>query len=409
MPGQGITVNAASTPIAYPNLNLYAKWGYKITWSITGSTTGTAPPVSYFEVGETVIFPSTNTYTRSNYALASGTGWNLSGQPMSLPSTYTMPSNDLTLNLIWEAIAYTITYMANISVIQSIDDTTLTVVKTFPKSDANPNPTVTIANYGSGIGEINYTSSAVPPSGKSFVRWSTDYRANRGTIYTPGQIITWDALSAQSLTLYLKWGYVITWNPNITGQATFSNTFEVGQTVSFPSTSSYKKTAFAIASGTGWNTYGQTTSLLSTYTMPSTNTSLYLIWSDMYDGKILNVFVENGGSGYTTPTLTASIGVDAVLNATVIGGAITDVTVVNGGSGYSSSSVITITGTGSGAAFTIIVGNSNTLKFSDLRNRFSANTSNLKAYYDGGTAGVPSGTTSIPNNQPLNMIAFKGK
>lgn len=62
-------------------------------------------------------------------------------------------------------------------------------------------------------------------------------------------------------------------------------------------------------------------------------------------GFVVNITVDTGGSGYTTPpavTITGGGGSGASATATVSGGAVTAITIVNNGSGYTSPPTVTV-------------------------------------------------------------------
>lgn len=90
-------------------------------------------------------------------------------------------------------------------------------------------------------------------------------------------------------------------------------------------------------------------------------------------GTIDRIVVENGGSGYVTPTITITgDGTGAAATATVVGGVITGITMTNIGSGYTWAK-ITITGTGSGAVIRPIL--------SPVNGHGSSAVSELGAFY----------------------------
>jgi phage tail sheath protein FI len=104
---------------------------------------------------------------------------------------------------------------------------------------------------------------------------------------------------------------------------------------------------------------------------------------------VTGVNITDGGSGYTTATVTFSPapvgGVTATGTAVISGGSITDITITNPGSGYTSAPTITITGDGTGATATAVVSdvdfddwaqpaqseNGTPRKFASLKNQFS--------------------------------------
>lgn len=80
---------------------------------------------------------------------------------------------------------------------------------------------------------------------------------------------------------------------------------------------------------------------------------VYTQWSNNYAYRVVNIVIENPGSGYILPpqiTITGGGGKGATAHAgPVVDGALTTIIIDNPGSGYTSTPTIIITGTGSGA------------------------------------------------------------
>lgn len=75
-------------------------------------------------------------------------------------------------------------------------------------------------------------------------------------------------------------------------------------------------------------------------------------------GNVLNIVINNAGSGYTSATVTIdppTSGVQATAVATVAGGIITEIIITNAGYGYNSVPAVTISGDGSNAAGTAVI------------------------------------------------------
>ncbi len=84
----------------------------------------------------------------------------------------------------------------------------------------------------------------------------------------------------------------------------------------------------------------------------------YANWanSPMPKGPLFNITVDNGGTGYTAPTVQIvdvyATGSGATATATVVGGVITQITVTSGGAGYTAPQAVITDPTGTGAAAT---------------------------------------------------------
>ena len=110
--------------------------------------------------------------------------------------------------------------------------------------------------------------------------------------------------------------------------------------------------------------------------------------SPMPMGRIANITVDSGGTGYTAPVITITdvyfTGNGAAASATVVGGVITNITVLNPGSRYTAPVVIIQDTTGTGAAATANMGGpftSGIRKFVDtMPGLNSAQANNLGSY-----------------------------
>lgn len=92
-------------------------------------------------------------------------------------------------------------------------------------------------------------------------------------------------------------------------------------------------------------------------------------------GTVSGVSVDEGGSGYTTATVSflGGGGSGATATATVSGGAVTAITVTSAGTGYTSAPTVTISGDGTGAEATAsIYTDSIWFYFSPTQDDFSA-------------------------------------
>jgi hypothetical protein len=89
------------------------------------------------------------------------------------------------------------------------------------------------------------------------------------------------------------------------------------------------------------------------------DTALQTQWDvqqNAVDGAIYNIKVVNGGSGYTSATVSIEgDGTGAAATATIAGGVVTGVTMTNPGSGYNQV-VVTISGDGNGATARAVLG-----------------------------------------------------
>jgi hypothetical protein len=96
-------------------------------------------------------------------------------------------------------------------------------------------------------------------------------------------------------------------------------------------------------------------SVSSTNSLSQIDTPQYNVEVLAVSGAVSSVIVTNGGSGYTTPTVTITgNGSGATATAVVVGGVITKILVTNSGAGYTYANVV-ITGAGSNAAARVVL------------------------------------------------------
>jgi hypothetical protein len=159
-------------------------------------------------------------------------------------------------------------------------------------------------NGGTGI--TNATSTSYPtktptvaangftaPSGKRFIRWSTENASNSGTTYTAGNTYTFTSNNTSSVTLYAKWGVTLSYNINgggtaITVTAPTSVTEESGYVIAAVPT--LKAVGYAFG---GWATSTALATVLavanaggSTYTLGIADATLYAIWTENTGQKV---------------------------------------------------------------------------------------------------------------------------
>ena len=127
------------------------------------------------------------------------------------------------------------------------------------------------------------------------------------------------------------------------------------------------------------------------------------------DGVITGIPVSDGGSGYTSPTVTISggLGIGAAATATVSGGAVTAITISDGGSGYLSTPTVAITGGGgSGATATATVSSGVVIAIT-VTNGGSGFTSPTVAITGGGGSGATA-VTSVANGAVTAITVTNG-
>ena len=106
------TGTAYSNSQSYPfltNLALYARWGNLITYTSEGATSGSPSRASESWASGSINLPTVGTMVRAGYTFS---GWNTGTQTYAGGASYT-PTAGITLNPVWTANAYTISYNSN--------------------------------------------------------------------------------------------------------------------------------------------------------------------------------------------------------------------------------------------------------------------------------------------------------
>ena len=272
---QGTRFNPSSSFTGWinsSNLTVYAKWGYTVQYQQNPNepyktATGPLPPSSNEESG-TIIGNGGLLYAPINLSLTgykinndnNTCGWNSNKDATSSLSTISSLNEHLTLYPIWKADSYTINYNAN---------------------GGSGNPYNDMILYGNNIViKSSNQVSITPPSGRVFVRWSTESQERQGIKYNVGDSETWSTPSTR--TLYAKWGYKVIYNSNNgDGNLPIYDVEEPGCNIRISrNTSGIKKLGYTIASGSGWNTNSSGNTSITDITIPaSTDITLYIVWN----------------------------------------------------------------------------------------------------------------------------------
>ena len=106
------TGTAYTNSQSYPflaNLTLYARWGNIITYTSQGATSGSPSRSSESWVSGSINLPTVGTMVKAGYTFS---GWNTGTQTYAGGASYT-PTAGITLNPVWTANTYTISYNSN--------------------------------------------------------------------------------------------------------------------------------------------------------------------------------------------------------------------------------------------------------------------------------------------------------
>jgi uncharacterized repeat protein (TIGR02543 family) len=347
-PGNG-TARAAGATFSMPanNVTLYAQWSlatYTVYYNANGGTGSIAPQPGRYN---TTITLSNTIPTRPGYTFG---GWNTgadgSGVDYTRGGSLTIPGNNVTLYAKWTANTYTLTYDANGGTNAPAAETGKTVAQQFSLSASAPNRSgywfngwttqadgggssyassatytmgaadVTLyarwvlntytlsynANGGTGApsdsqtdGSGNVTISGTTPTrpGYTFARWNTAPGGGgtdkSGSFNPGGNLVVYAIWTANTIT--------ITYDINTgTGTTPASQSGTYGTSIQLAGSGGFSKTSSTFLS---WNTIadGSGTSYaaeLANFALPSSDITLYAIWSTAYVALEYN---PAGGSG----------------------------------------------------------------------------------------------------------------
>lgn len=322
--GLGTDYSAGTSYSTSAALVLFAKWSaenYTITYANSGSGTGTLPTHSALTIGQTFAVASGSSLSNSGYTFS---GWTDGTNTYVSGETYTVASSNVTLTAVWTPLQYLVLYSANggtgvvpTSPTRSAGQTfavesgtalsrtgytfsgwaesgtVYSYNQTFTMRAANITflaqwtPEVFTVTYVAGLGSgsasrtsdsFNYGGSAISlptvgtmvRAGYVFAGWVETTTVISGT-YTP----------ARSETLTAQWSpgtYAITYNTNgATGSpASAPNSYTTsGNGLALPGSTGMNNPGYTLA---GWST-SPTGSLISGAFMPTSNTTLYAIWT----------------------------------------------------------------------------------------------------------------------------------
>jgi len=272
---------------------------YIVLYNGNGSTGGTVPKDTsspYIPGSSVIVLGNTGNLTRSGYRFVD---WNTkpdgSGRPYYTPDIFSMPPLNVILYAQW-ASNFTVTYNSNGSTSGSV-----------PVDGSLYNSGETVVVLGN--------TGTLTRTGYTFSGWTTNSNGS-GTVYNnPNEIL----MPSSNVTFYAKWtpvgstAYTVIYDGNgVTGgtgtvPVDVSSPYNSGLTVTVLGNSG---TLVKLVDGTtyqfaGWNTMsdGSGTNYVAgnTFTMPSSDTTLYANW--IIGGVRLRYFPNSsaGGSG-TAPS-----------------------------------------------------------------------------------------------------------
>ena len=279
--GSGVDyTSGGSLTMPANNVTLYAKWtpvSYTLTYEANG---GANPPTAELNksVSQTFNLASTTSVSRTGYWFS---GWNTQadggGTNYANAASFTMPASNVTLYAKWVVNTYTVSYNAN-----------------------GGGGAPAAQSTGGGNVTIPSSTASVLRPGYTFSHWYTTPSGSGGTQYSPGGTFT----PVGNVVLYAIWTpltitvrYDINGgaNPNTDTPANQTATYD-GQPIQLAGSGSFGKanskflTWNTVADGTGTSYAAED----SNFRVPSSDVTLYAIWSDEYFAV---EYRPNGGTG----------------------------------------------------------------------------------------------------------------
>jgi uncharacterized repeat protein (TIGR02543 family) len=192
--GTGVAYSNSQSYPFLANLTLYARWGNIITYTSQGATSGSPSRTSEGWVSGAINLPTVGTMVKAGYTFS---GWNTGTQTYAGGASYT-PTAGITLNPVWTAKTYTISYNSNQatggSVPSSQSWTTGTTALTLPgNSRALVKAGYTFGGWASSVSSTTPVTSYSTSANKIFyaiwtpIDYTFIYVLNGGTSTVPTQ------------------------------------------------------------------------------------------------------------------------------------------------------------------------------------------------------------------------------
>ena len=269
--GSGTTYAAAGSFQITADATLYAQWVADTVNLFYSANGGSGAPTSTTANANQNTVLSGTAPTRTGFTFA---GWttaaNGSGTVYGVSSTFAVPGTDTTLYAKWTPISYNFIYNAN----------------------GGSGAPATVAYFMGDFVVIDNTGATVR-TGYSFAGWNT-LANGTGSDYVGGQNFL---MTDSNMTMYAKWTsnpYTLTYNANLGSGTPTAETRNAGSTANLSSTVP-TRTGYTF---NGWNTVqngsGTSYNSSSSYTMPTTNSTLYAQWTANSNAVAYNA---NNGSG----------------------------------------------------------------------------------------------------------------
>ena len=202
--GTGIRYNNLATYPFLANITLYAQWGKVITFSSQGASSGTPSKTSENWSSGAINLPTGGSMVRAGYTFG---GWSNGITTFASGASYT-PTGGITLNPVWNANTYTITFNSNVATSGNVPAnqswTTGSTALTLSGNTGSP----VLAKSGYTFGGWAITSTSTTP----VTTYSTLANQTFYAIWTPISYTITYALNGGTSTLPTQANQQISWS-----------------------------------------------------------------------------------------------------------------------------------------------------------------------------------------------------
>lgn len=269
--GSGSTYSVLGTYQITADATLYAQWVADTVNLFYSANGGSGAPTSTTATANQNTTLSGSAPTRTGFSFS---GWttaaNGTGTVYGVSSTFPVPGSDTTLYAKWTPIGYNFIYNAN----------------------GGSGAPSTVAYFMGEFVVIDNSGSTVR-TGYTFAGWNTSADGT-GSDYVGGQNFL---MSNSNMTMYAKWTsnpYTLTYNGNAGSGVPTAETRNAGSSATLSATVP-TRTGFTF---NGWNTQlngsGTNYNASASFTMPTTNATLYAQWTANTNALAYNA---NNGTG----------------------------------------------------------------------------------------------------------------
>jgi uncharacterized repeat protein (TIGR02543 family) len=256
--GTGTRYNNLATYPFLANITLYAQWGKVITFSSQGASSGTPSKTSENWSSDAINLPTGGSMVRAGYTFG---GWSNGVTTFASGASYT-PTSGITLNPVWNANTYTITFNSNVATSGNVpaNQTWTTGTSALTLSGNTGSPVLAKSGYTFG-GWATTSSSTTPVTTYSTLANQTFY-----AIWTPISYTITYALNGGTGTLPTQANQQISWSFTLASAPTRTDYIFAGWSDSATATT-YSEGASYLITATSAPAITLTAQWIPTYTL----------------------------------------------------------------------------------------------------------------------------------------------